>query len=109
MREYEVHYTNDNTLDKTIKAICNTQNILFLGCSLTVDRTLGAMRAYMNEEGHDNLPKHYAFLAEPDSEEKRIQRQKALAECHIYPIWYPQDTHDESIEALLIKLREAAR
>jgi len=83
--------------------------LLFLGCSLTVDLTLTCIQEYVNEEGHDHLPKHYAFLAEPDLDEERIQRQKKLSECHIYPIWYPQDAHDESIEALLVKLREATR
>lgn len=107
-REYETHYTDGNTLSKTVKALCATHNLLFLGCSLTVDRTLTAMRDYMNEEGHDNLPKHYAFMAEPSTDEIRIERQRELARCHIYPIWYPADTHDESIEALLTKLCNGA-
>lgn len=109
-KEYDVHYDKgDNTLKKTIKALCNSKNLLFLGCSLTVDRTLTCIREYVNEEGHDHLPRHYAFLAEMDSDDKRIQRQKELSECHIYPIWYPKDTHNESIEALLIKLHEDAK
>ena len=108
-REYEGQYILGNTLEKTIKALCDTHNILFLGCSLTVDRTLVAIRSYINVEGHDNLPKHYAFLAAPDSNDERISRQNALSKCHIYPIWYPQGSHDESIEALLIKLHEATQ
>ncbi|MEX3924013.1 SIR2 family protein [Paraburkholderia sp. BR10936] len=106
--EYEEHYANGRTLQKTIASFCDTHNLLFLGCSLTVDRTLAAIRDYVNEEGHDRLPKHYAFLAEPDSNEKRLERQRELARCHIYPIWYPAGTHDESIEALLTKLSNGA-
>lgn len=102
--EYEEHYTNGRTLRKTITSFCDRNNLLFLGCSLTVDRTLATIRTYVNEEGHDNLPKHYALLAEPSSDEERLERQRELAKCHIYPIWYPAGTHDESIEALLTKL-----
>ncbi len=107
--EYDTHYVDGNTLKKTIKSICDSNSLLFLGCSLTVDRTITAIREYVTEEGHDNLPKHYAFLEEPDSEEERISRQAELAACHIYHIWFPQNTHDESIEALLMKLREGAQ
>jgi len=107
-QEYDRHYSDGNTLKKTITALCNSKHLLFLGCSLTVDRTLACIREYVKEEGHDRLPKHYAFLAEPNSDEKRLQRHQELSECHIYPIWYPKDTHDESIEALLIKLHEAS-
>lgn len=104
--EYDTHYIDGNILKKTIKALCDSKSLLFLGCSLTVDRTIAAIKEYVTEEGHDYLPKHYAFLEEPDSEEERITRQDELATCHIYPIWYPQKTYDESIEALLTKLRE---
>lgn len=107
--EYDANYVGGVTLKKTIIALCNSTNLLFLGCSLTVDRTLSAIREYVREEGHDHLPKNYAFLAEPETEAIRIQRQRELSECHIYPIWFPQGTHDESIEALLIKLHEATR
>ena len=108
-REYEMHYSDGNTLQRTVGALCDTHNILFIGCGLSVDRTLTALKAHVNVEGHDNLPKHYAFLPEPETEGERIRRQRDLAECHIYPIWYPRDSHDESIEALLIKLREARK
>lgn len=107
--EYDAHYTEGNTLHKTMKALCDSSSLLFLGCSLTVDRTIAAIKEYVTEEGHDNLPKHYAFLEEPESEVERIARQDELAACHIYPIWFPSQTHDESIEALLTKLRVATQ
>lgn len=106
--EYDAHYVGEITLAKTIKAFCNSKSLLFLGCSLTVDRTLSEIRQYVNEEGHDQLPKHYAFLAAPTTDEERLERQQCLAECHIYPIWYPAGCHDESIEALLTKLQSSA-
>jgi hypothetical protein len=107
--EYDLHYSGDNTLNKTIKALCDSKSLLFLGCSLTVDRTIAVIKDYVTEEGHDNLPKHYAFLEEPDTKEERIKRNGDLAACHIYPIWYPQYSHDESIEALLMKLYSSTK
>lgn len=109
MQEYQINYIDGGAIRKTVKALCDSRTLLFLGCSLTVDRTLSSIRDYVRDEGHDQLPMHYAFLPTPDSEQKRIQRQKELADCHIYPVWYPQGTHNESIEALLTKLREAIR
>lgn len=109
MNEYQANYIDGDAIRRTIKALCDSRTMLFIGCSLTVDRTLSCMRDYVNMEGHDQLPMHYAFLADPDSEPQRLQRQKELADCHIYPIWYPQGTDDESIAALLTKLHEAVQ
>lgn len=106
--EYNIHYTAANPLVRTIKTLCDSNHLLFMGCSLTVDRILATLKDYAHQEGHNNLPIHYAFLAEPNTDDERIERQQELALCHIYPIWYPQGTHDESIEALLIKLREVS-
>jgi len=108
-QEYNRYYTNDATLASSIGHLCSSHNLLFLGCSLTVDRTLLAIKALVQQVGHDALPKHYAFLEEPPTEELRLQRNRELAEYHIYPIWYPTGTHDESIEALLVKLHEASQ
>lgn len=107
--EYDLNYSGDNTLNNTIKALCDSKSLLFLGCSLTVDRTIAVIKDYVTEQGHGNLPKHYAFLEEPDTREKRIKRNGDLADCHIYPIWYPQHSHDESIEALLMKLYSSTK
>jgi hypothetical protein len=65
---------------------------------------LVALREHVEEVGHENLPRHYAFLAAPDSEQARIARQQELVDFHIYPIWYPKGMHDESISALLLKI-----
>ncbi len=45
---------------------------------------------------------NFAFLEVPDSD--RTARRKELAKAGIHPIWYPVRAHDESIEALLMKL-----
>jgi len=103
--EYDRYYTGDNTLGKTLGLLSDRFSFLFMGCGLTVDRTLAALREHVEEVGHDNLPRHYAFLEAPESEQVRIARQQQLVDYHIYPIWYPMGLHDESISALLLKIR----
>lgn len=108
-KEYDTHYKDASVLTRTVKALYDSNHLLFLGCSIVDDRLLTAFRSYVQMEGHDNLLKHYAFLPAPQDEGERIRRKNALGDYHIYPIWYSTDRHDESIEALLIKLHEDAQ
>jgi hypothetical protein len=103
--EYQQYYGHGDDLQRAIEAVCS-KTLLFVGCSLTVDRTLAAMKAFVEANGHDNIARHYAFLPVPGSDAERNARRDALIECNIYPIWYPAGTHDESIEALLLALSE---
>lgn len=105
--EYTSHYGDGTSLRNVIRLICS-RTLLFLGCSLCLDRTLAVMREHVAENGHDNVSRHYAFLEDPGDDELRIARCKELVQCNIYPIWYPQDEHDSSIEALLCKLKGGA-
>lgn len=100
--EYDLHYGANKTLETVINAI-SSQTLLFIGCSLTVDRILICLKTIADSRGIENIPKHYAFLRldEPD---QRLERRDQLAECNIHPIWYVDDDHDESLEALLEKL-----
>jgi hypothetical protein len=50
------------------------------------------------------LHPHYALLPLPSDDGERKTRQKFLADRSIFPIWYPDGEHDESIEALFVKL-----
>lgn len=106
LTEYEKHYGEGDGLQRAIEAMCS-KTLLFMGCSLTVDRTLMAMKNFVKANGHDNVARHYAFLPLPKTDVEKIARRDTLAECNIYPIWYPADAHDESIEALLLALMEA--
>jgi hypothetical protein len=103
--EYDRHYSNSSTLKQVIEAI-SSKTLLFLGCSLTIDRTVRCLAEIMQEKGIDNLPRHYAFLKINDGDD-RLARRDQLAAANIYPIWYTED-HDECIEALLEKLAEGA-
>lgn len=103
-REYEAAYGGE-TISHVVRALC-TRTLLFIGCRLTVDRLLTAIRAFVSAEGHRRIARHYAFLATGDDETERLARAAALYQLNIYPIWYPDGTDDESIEALLYRLGE---
>lgn len=103
--EYQKNYGDGEELQRAIETICS-KTLLFIGCSLTVDRTLTAMKAFVQANGHDNIARHYAFLPAPSNDVAKIARRDALIECNVYPIWYPAGTHDESIEAFLLALMD---
>ncbi|GGC62110.1 SIR2 family protein [Marinobacter halophilus] len=101
--EYDRHYEDDQALESVIEAI-STRSLLFIGCSLTVDRTLECLGRIADRKGVENVPRHYAFLKLNDKED-RLARRDELAKANIYPIWYT-DNHDESLEALLEALAQ---
>lgn len=103
--EYEEAYGNDGRIAEFFRRVLFGRSLLFLGCHLTFDRTIQYMCKQTETEGPSRLPRHYAFLELKDPG-NRIDRQKELAHANIFPIWYPADDHDESIEALLIALAE---
>lgn len=103
--EYDIHYAENGLVKRFFNRVLFGNSFLFLGCSLRFDRTIKTMIEIVNENGASSLPRHYAFLS-LDETEDRVARKKNLAQANIFPIWYPNDDHDESIEALLIKLKE---
>lgn len=101
--EYDAAYGEH--LPAVVEAFCS-RPLLFLGCGLSVDRLLSEIRRFVETKGHDRVPRHYAFLSAPESEDARIARKSELAQFNIYPIWYPPGEHDDSIEALLYRLAD---
>jgi NAD-dependent SIR2 family protein deacetylase len=105
--EYDAAYADGNEVKNFFNRILFSQSLLFIGCSLSVDRTIQAMIDVVEEYGAETLPRHYAFL-ELKNDDDRVARKKALAKANIFPIWYPEGEHDESIEALFILMLGAA-
>ena len=103
--EYEKAYNNNAAIERFYNNFLFRQSILFLGCNLAEDRTIKAMKDVVNKCGAETLPKHYAFLEDLESAD-HIARKKQLAEANIFPIFYPEGEHEESIEALFLKLME---
>ena len=105
-QEYDRHYEGNNTLENCMDAICQ-KTLLFMGCSLTADRTIKCLRKFVSEKGAQSATRHYAFIAVNDDHDARIARRNELVEANIFPIWYPADEdHDECLMALLEKLVE---
>ncbi len=101
--EYEEAYVNEDTVKKFFSRFLFKGSLLCLGCSLSQDRTIKSMAEIVDENGSETLPRHYAFL-EYRNDIDRVARKKELAKANIFPIWYPEDEHDESMEALFLKL-----
>jgi hypothetical protein len=51
-REYDAAYGQEALLTRVIAVICS-RTLLFLGCSLSIDRLLSAIRSFVGNEGHD--------------------------------------------------------
>ncbi len=103
--EYDAHYADEGVVKVFFNRVLFGSPFLFIGCSLSVDRTLKTMADIVNEYGADTLPRHYAFLSLNDGDD-RVARKKELAAANIFPIWYFSDDHDESLEALFLDLLE---
>lgn len=106
LEEYKAAYESEDLINKLFDVLKN-RTLLFMGCSLSNDRTIKTLKAIVEREGHENVARHYAFVPYYSSED-RLERRDYLAEANIYPIWYEADDcdHDEVIESLLFKLDE---
>lgn len=98
--EYDHAYADPRTLQRVVKALC-TRTLLFMGCSLTVDRLLVCLRDHVASEGHEGVARHYAFVDAPPTAPEMQEREAALATFNIYPIWYNKGEDSSEIEALL--------
>ena len=97
--EYDRFYAKDSVAIKELSLIISNNNLLFIGCSLTNDRTMKLLKKLADHD--ENFSNHYAFLLDPKNERKLLAREKILSKCNIFPIWY-QEEHNSSIEALFI-------
>lgn len=94
--EYEAAYGNDGNihfdcpLPKLLRRLFTSYSFLFLGCSLSADRTIQTFMRVAQLEGQDNLPHHYAILASPEAPDRKQAIEQRLADAHISPIWFPE-------------------
>lgn len=103
--EYEAAYADGAVVSDFFSRVLFAKSMLFLGCSLCTDRTIENMVAMVTKHRAETLPRHYAFLELKEADD-RVARKKELAAANIFPIWYSEGEHDESIEALFVKLME---
>ncbi|MCR9161684.1 MAG: SIR2 family NAD-dependent protein deacylase [Nannocystaceae bacterium] len=100
--EYDGAYGGDGRFDfalpipRGLRVLFSTVTMLFVGCSLGADRTLGLFRHLVDREDARYLPQHYAILPYRTG----AVGERFLEERHIFPIWYPNGRH-EVLDALL--------
>lgn len=101
--EYDTAYAPNAPTRESLALICRSHVLLWMGCSLGVDRTVALMKDVV--AGDAAAPRHYAFLRLPKDDAYRVSREKLLAERKVFPIWY-DDLEDEdlSILSLLVGL-----
>jgi SIR2-like domain len=110
--EYDAAYGNDGNIHfdfpipKLLKRLFTSYSFLFLGSSLSADRTIQTFMRVAQLEGQENLPHHYALLACPNDETARRNIDQRLADAHISPLWFPDGEYDR-IEGILNLLLES--
>lgn len=108
--EYDDAYGNDGNIHfdrpvpKLLKRLYTSFSFLFLGCSLSFDRTIQTFTKIAQDVGADSLPHHYAILACPSDADRKTKLEQRLADAHISPIWFP-DGEFSVIEEMLELLR----
>ncbi len=102
--EYAACYGDGGNYRELLKLLIANTSLLFLGCSLSIDRTVHALRE-IKQAATVDAPRHYAFVPFVDGMDREARRNE-LARADIHPIWYPPEDHDQAIEDLLISLME---
>lgn len=107
--EYDDAYGNDGNIHfdrpvpKLLRRLYTSFSFIFLGCSLTYDRTIQTFAKIAQDVGADSLPHHYAILPCPTDADQKAKLKQRLTDAHISAIWYPEDAHhhvDEILELL---------
>jgi hypothetical protein len=105
LKEYEDFYGSTNPaqidwdlpLPKALNYLFRSTTLLFIGCSLTNDRTVEALRQVHSSHGP---LQHFAILEWPESEKAYRKAMSSLSQAGIRPIWYPRGRHDQISDIL---------
>ncbi len=105
--EYDAAYGVGCPPREGLALLCKSKVLLWMGCSLGLDRTVRLMGEVVAADPH--VPRHFAFLRLPKDGGVRLGREKSLAERKIFPIWYDDiDDDDASIMAFLVGVLDQA-
>ncbi|MGY3942201.1 SIR2 family protein [Aeromonas tecta] len=100
--EYQAAYSNlhgddvdmKSPIPKLLSHIYSSHSLLFLGCSLSVDRTIKVFENILkNKELKPKIADHYAIIEKPDNEQEFNTLEVMLQSCNIKPIWYEFGHH----------------
>jgi hypothetical protein len=94
LSDYKRHYGNNSidgvdlslALPDVLKTAFTARTLLFLGCSLSIDRTVRLLRRVISPSS----PTHYAIVEQPSDKGVAIERARFLSDHKIRPLWYPE-------------------
>lgn len=107
--EYDAAYGNTGDINMTfplpkiLDRLFSSYSLLFLGCSLTADRTIQTFMRVVANRTAQTMPRHYALLSAPDDAANRRLLDQRLADANITPLWYASGQH-QSVEEILYLL-----
>ncbi|WP_195849371.1 SIR2 family protein [Arthrobacter sp. AQ5-05] len=97
--QYDEAYGDNGAVRRDLQDLHSSKCLLFLGCSLSSDRTMEVARQVQASRKVGSSSRHYAFLAETDNWQ---EREIFLTDRGIFPIWYPNDDGAHSMIGLML-------
>ncbi|MFC3193377.1 SIR2 family protein [Marinicella sediminis] len=109
--QYDKAYGNPldftKPLSKALRQIYVTSSLLFLGCSMSHDKTLELFSEVILDSDFD-VPDHFSLLPQPNDGETKNQKEARLNELKIRTLWYPDDDHSYVEKYLALALDMAS-
>jgi NAD-dependent SIR2 family protein deacetylase len=87
-------------IPKLLAYYFRNSSLLFLGCSLSEDRTMQVFRSVKDEIGDEELPQHFSIEQAPEDEQVLVARNAHLAKLGITAIWFEKGRFD-CVEGML--------
>lgn len=78
------------SLPSGLVRLFSATSLLFVGCSLSSDRTMTVLREAIKVPA---APTHFAIVEAPSDMAMLAERRRQLGELRIAPIWYPHGEH----------------
>lgn len=100
--QYEEFYGRDKPLPMFLETFFGGRSILFVGCSLTKDKTIDVLSKCVNR---NSKVMHYAIVELPQIPDEEVKQRNYLSSLGIEPIYYPKGDY-ESVELLLEYIAE---
>jgi predicted ATPase len=115
--EYQQHYGGTDLdkidralpLPKLLEQLTVARPFLFLGCSLTEDRTVSILLGVARD---NRDTEHFAVVERPKEDQEWQERRRHLSKLEITPIWFPPGRFDliqEILEYLTNEIPPALR
>jgi NAD-dependent SIR2 family protein deacetylase len=90
----------ERPIPKVLKYYFKNSSLLFIGCSLSNDRTIQVFKHVKELMGDFLFPQHFTIEQAPETQGELVQRNAELLKLGITAIWYEKGRHDK-VEAIL--------